>query len=241
MAKAKDYMRAREDTRRRDAVVFKPGDFVWLSTKGITMPWDKERKAKKFTARYYGPFRVVKQTSPVTYELNLPAASNIHPIMHVSLLKPWVQGSIMDAPPLPDAKRDAEEYEIESILAHRNTKGGEKKYLVKWKGYTFEECTWEPAKNFKSHTLRDYHAKRKADKDDESASEDEAESLAVMTSAQRAETFPRSCKNGAQPMDTDADPHQKPEAVLKSPATGTNMIPIPEKQNTPYDDGRVKN
>ena len=134
-----------------------------------------------------------------------------------------------------------EEYEVEEILAHRSTRGGNKKYLVKWKGYTFEECTWEPAKNFKTHTLRDYHAKRKADKDDESASEDEAETLAAMASAQRAEAFPRSCKNGTQPMDTDANPHQEPTAVLKSPATGTNMIPLPEKQNTPYDDGRVKN
>ena len=73
----------------------------------------KSGKQKKYTARYYGPFRIVRQTSPVTYELELPAASNIHPIMHVSLLKPWVQGSVMDAPPLPDAKRGAEEYEEE--------------------------------------------------------------------------------------------------------------------------------
>ena len=32
-------------------------------------------------------YEVARQTSPVTYELKLPVASNIHPIFHVSLLK----------------------------------------------------------------------------------------------------------------------------------------------------------
>ena len=66
------------DKRTRDAHEYKPGDFVWLSTKGTTLPWAKERPSKKLTAKYYGPFRVVRQTSPVTYELDLPKASNIH-------------------------------------------------------------------------------------------------------------------------------------------------------------------
>ena len=43
--------------------------------------------------------------------------------------------------------------------------------VVKWKGYTYEESTWEPASNFKPHTLRDYHAKRKRDKEEDSGSD----------------------------------------------------------------------
>ena len=171
--KAKDYMADVGGKYTRNAHEYKPGDLVWLSTKGITMPWDKERPSKKLTAKYYGPFRVVRQTSPVTYELKLPAASNIHPIMHVSLLKPlkWL-GKGQKAPPLPEADGSGE-YEVESILAHRTTKAGKKKYLVKWKGYTFEESTWEPAQNFKSSTLHEYHAALKAEKEDESTSEEE--------------------------------------------------------------------
>ena len=182
--KAKDYMAHVGDKRTRDAHEYKPGDLVWLSTKGITMPWDKERPSKKLTAKYYGPFRVVRQTSPVTYELKLPAASNIHPVMHVSLLKPlkWL-GTGHKAPPLPDNDGSGE-YEVESILAHRTTKAGKKKYLVKWKGYTFEECTWEPENNFKSHMLHQYHRRRKDEKEDESDT-DEEEHAAVMTAAVR--------------------------------------------------------
>ena len=182
--KAKDHMAHHENKSTRDAHEYKPGDKVWLSTKGITMPWDKERPSKKLTAKYYGPFRIIRQTSAVTYELALPAASNIHPIMHVSLLKPV---SSLErghkAPPLP-VKDDSGEYEVESILAHRQTKAGKKKYLVKWKGYTFEECTWEPASNFKSHMLQEYHRRRKDEKEDESDT-DEEEHAAVMAATAR--------------------------------------------------------
>ena len=138
LAKAQEYLAKRHDTHRgRAAETYEPGDHVWLSTKGITMPWDKERKSTKLTARYYGPFEIKRQTSPVTFELKLPSASNIHPIMHVSLLKPYKSIKGHKAPPLPK-ENDKDEYEIESILAHRKTKGGKRKYLVKWKGYTFD-------------------------------------------------------------------------------------------------------
>ena len=153
----------------REASSFQPRDKVWVSTNGITMPWDKDRRSKKLTARYYGPFEVIRQTSPVTYELKLPQASNIHPIFHVSLLKPY-KGHKQSETPFPKPTMD-DEYEIESILAHRTTSTGARKYLVKWKGYTYEESTWEPASNFKPHTLRDYHLKRKRDREDDSGSD----------------------------------------------------------------------
>ncbi|KAJ9051537.1 hypothetical protein DSO57_1003886 [Entomophthora muscae] len=39
-----------------------------------------------------------------------------------------------------------EEYEIETIMAKRGT-GPRLAYLVKWRGFGFSECTWEPKKN----------------------------------------------------------------------------------------------
>ena len=99
----------------------------------------------------------------------MPSASNIHPIFHVSLLKPHKEHA-QSATPFPEPTKD-NEYEIESILAHRKTTTGAKKYLVKWKGYTYEESTWEPASNFKPHTLRDYHLKRKREKEEDSGTD----------------------------------------------------------------------
>ena len=173
LMKAKEHQAQFFDKHKsRPATVFEVGDEVWLSTKGITMPWDKDRKSKKLTARFYGPFEVLRQTSPVTYELKLPAASNIHPIFHVSLLKIATQLKGFKAPKLPDGD-NKDEYEVESILAHRSLQGGKKKYLVKWKGYTFEECTWEPQANFNGDALQVYHKALKEAKHEDSASEDD--------------------------------------------------------------------
>ena len=52
-------------------------------------------------SHHYGPFKVIRQTSEVTYELDLPKASNIHPIFHVALLKPVTSLKDLRAPALP--------------------------------------------------------------------------------------------------------------------------------------------
>jgi len=46
---------------------------------------------------------------------------------------------------------------------------------VKWKGYTFEESTWEPQENFKGSALQKYHTQIKEAQDEESTSEEEME------------------------------------------------------------------
>ena len=46
-------------------------------------------------------------------------------------------------------------------MASRETKDGKLEYLVHWKGYLFEEATWEPQRNLQgsAELLRKYHAK----------------------------------------------------------------------------------
>ena len=141
------------------------------------MPWDRDRPSKKLKAKFYGPFKILEQTSPVTFKLELPRAVNIHPIFHVGLLKPHHEmDSKWTSCALPAADKDGE-YEIEKILAHRHKRNGPRTYLVKWKGYSYEESTWEPQSNFKSHTLKAYHDKRKAERAEvtDSSSGDEAD------------------------------------------------------------------
>ena len=140
------------DKRRRIiTTALKPGAYAYLSTKGITMPVDKDRKSEKLRQLYYGPYKILRQMSPVSFQLQLPAASRIHDVFHCSLLKP-AHDSDEDlgirGKQLPDAT-DSGEYEVEKIL----TKRGENnhiQYLIKWKGYPMEDCSWEPASNLKN-------------------------------------------------------------------------------------------
>ena len=44
-------------------------------------------------------------------------------------------------------------YEVERILNRKKIKG-KYKYLIKWKGYSMKECTWEPLSSLKN--IKDY-------------------------------------------------------------------------------------
>ena len=60
-------------------------------------------------------------------------------------------------------------------FGHRKRRDGKYRYLVKWRGYSYEESTWEPSSNFKSKTLQAYHRERKERKANESGSSSEDE------------------------------------------------------------------
>jgi hypothetical protein len=61
------------------------GDQVWLEGKNLRFP----HQATKLNPKHYGPFRVIKEISPVAYQLQLPPSWNIHPIFHASLLSTY--------------------------------------------------------------------------------------------------------------------------------------------------------
>ena len=45
------------------------------------------RENHKLSAKYYGPYKVAARIGKVSYRLELPTTSKVHPIFHVSLLK----------------------------------------------------------------------------------------------------------------------------------------------------------
>ena len=110
-----------------------------------------DKRTPKFACKFLGPFRIRRVVNSNAYELDLPAAMRIHPVLNANRLKAYQDGAlafpsrpVTDARPAPEVTLadGAEVYEVESILAHRGT-GTRAQYLVKWRGYPHSESTWE--------------------------------------------------------------------------------------------------
>ncbi|KAJ9519502.1 hypothetical protein QJQ45_000686 [Haematococcus lacustris] len=126
--------------------VFQVGDRVLLSTMKLR---SMVGKARKLLPRYVGPFRIEAHVGEDAVKLTLPPAmSRIHPVFHVSLLRPY-EGNFGRLPPTELGwLDDSPQYEVERIVNHRHVRAGKaKEYLVKWKGYEDSDNTWEPASN----------------------------------------------------------------------------------------------
>ena len=139
---------------------FEIADKVWLEATNLnTDRWNK------LALKRYGPFTVTKKISNLSYQLKLPPTWKIHPIFHVSLLTPYILTDTnpnATEQPLPPIMIDnAEEFEVESILRHRTTRG-RLEFLVSWKGYPLSEATWEPRSHLKhAQTILEEYIKRK--------------------------------------------------------------------------------
>ncbi len=76
--------REQANRHRRANPDYQPGQWVWLSTRDLRL----RLPCKKLSPRYVGPFKIIRQITPVSFRLALPAHYRISPTFHVSLLKP---------------------------------------------------------------------------------------------------------------------------------------------------------
>ncbi|KAK2992859.1 hypothetical protein RJ640_011952 [Escallonia rubra] len=89
----------------------------------------------------------------VSYRLELPPRLKIHPVFHVSLLKPHYadmedpsRGESHRAPTAVVKSYDKEaEYVLSDKLERRRGVPPTRHYLVKWEGMPEKEATWERA------------------------------------------------------------------------------------------------
>lgn len=124
---ANNRMKQLADAKRRD-VQFAVGDWVLLRIQPYRQKTLFHRSSQKLSHRFYGPFQIEARRGEVAYRLTLPEGTKIHPVFHVSLLKPWVgdgQPDMGKLPPLRD--NGALQLEPEAVLQVRWTRRGHKK------------------------------------------------------------------------------------------------------------------
>jgi hypothetical protein len=70
--------------QRRKPLEFEEGEHVFLKVTPRTTV-GKAKKMKKLQPRFIGPYQILKEIGPVTYQLALPPhLSNLHDVFHVS-------------------------------------------------------------------------------------------------------------------------------------------------------------
>jgi len=147
--KAAKRMKKWADKHRRP-LEFQEGDMVMV--KLLPQQFKTFRRVHKGLVRKYeGPFPVMSKVGKVSYRLELPSKLKIHPVFHVSMLKPYhgdnddpTRGESHRAPTAVITSYDKE---VEEVMAERTIrKRGVPNYrelLVRWKGQPDSEATWE--------------------------------------------------------------------------------------------------
>jgi hypothetical protein len=102
------------------------------------------RAHQKLSFRYFGPFKVIERIGPVAYKLELPLSSTVHPVFHVSLLKPAPSSKYVVSPTLPDIVDDLQFPDaVLQRRLHQRHDGAVPQVLVKWSDLDTSLATWE--------------------------------------------------------------------------------------------------
>ena len=146
LARAQNKMKQSADQKRKD-FQFQVGEQVLLKLQPYTQSTVASRPYPKLAFKYYGPYNVLQRIGKVAYKLQLPADSMIHPVFHISQLKPFTPdySPVFDTlPKLTDL--EAAETVPKAIIDRRLVRKGNSaisQVKLTWVGLPESATTWE--------------------------------------------------------------------------------------------------
>ena len=143
LIRAKQKMKHHGDKKRTERH-FAVGDKVFLKLQPYAQSSVVKRASQKLTFKFFGPYEIVQKIGTVAYRLELPSSSRVHPVFHVSQLKPFVVPTHQMLTQLPSPDTD---HQIPvQILQRRMIQCGREaiaQVLIQWSDSTPELATWE--------------------------------------------------------------------------------------------------
>ena len=129
--------------KKRTERSFTVGDRVFLRLQPYIQSSVVWRASQKLAFKFFGPYKILERVGNVAYKLELPAASRVHPIFHVSQLKPCVgpDTQVTTLPPATDDLFQVPEGVLQRRLQHRGHRTIPQ-VLVQWTGGTAAQATW---------------------------------------------------------------------------------------------------
>lgn len=146
LKKAQERMQWYANKKRSDRT-FEVNDEVFLKLQPYRQSTVAMRKNQKLSAKYYGPYKVLKKVGRAAYQLELPAGSKIHNVFHVSQLKKRLGTGKTTCTELPGMTETGTlAIEPIAVLERMLVKKGNRpatKMLIQWTNGTKEEAKSE--------------------------------------------------------------------------------------------------
>ncbi|GJR92358.1 putative mitochondrial protein [Tanacetum coccineum] len=108
----------------------------------------------KLSLKFFGPFQVVEKIGKVVYKLRLPDYAKVHPVFHVSQLKPcYIDSAAMGSFPVCDSEGLLAATPLK-LLDRRMVKQNNRMVvfgLIQWSNGSAEDATWEKLEDLSFH------------------------------------------------------------------------------------------
>jgi len=132
---------------------FKVGDMVMVSTKELDLENFTTQPNHALSARFIGPYRILKAVGETSFRVQYPAHVGLHPVIHASQLKLYhTPEAFPDRPPVNRAVGripTKDDWLVKSIVGHcMNNQVRE--YLVSWRDRPSSDHAWVPGKNLEN-------------------------------------------------------------------------------------------